>query len=134
MEILLVEDVDTDAELALRALKKVKAAGSLARVHDGHEALDALFYAKSLIFRDPLSPKLIMLDVGLPKIDGMEVLRLLKLRDHAHTHRVIMLTGSKDEGCRIECMRLGASAFLTKPIEFNALEDAIGQSMLLLRS
>lgn len=134
MEILLVEDVDSDAELALRALKKVNVAGRLARVHDGHEALDALFYSKSLIFRDPLSPKVIMLDVHLPKVDGVEVLRLLKLRDHANLHRVIMLTGSKEDSCRFECMRLGASAFLTKPIELNALEDAIRQSMSPLRS
>ena len=128
IEILLVEDVDTDAELAMRALQKANLAGRLARVHDGDEALDALFYSKSLIFRDPLSPKVIMLDVGLPKIDGMEVLRLLKLRDHANLHRVIMLTGSKEEACRLECLRLGASAFLIKPIELNALEDAIRQS------
>ena len=134
MEILLVEDVDTDAELALRALKKVNIAGRLARVHDGNEALDAIFYAKSLIFRDPLSPKVIMLDVNLPKIDGIEVLRLLKLRDHANLHRVIMLTGSMEEGCRLECMRLGASAFLAKPIELNALQDAIRQSMPPFRS
>jgi two-component system response regulator len=134
MEILLVEDVDTDAELALRALKKVNVAGRLARVHDGGEALDALFYANSLIFRDPLSPKVIMLDVGLPKIDGMEVLRLLKLRDHANLHRVIMLTGLNEDRCRIECLRLGASAFLTKPIELNALQDAIRQSMPGFRS
>ncbi len=130
MEILLVEDVDTDAELALRALKKVHAVGRLARVHDGHEALDALFYANSLIFRDPLAPKVIMLDLDLPKIDGMEVLRLLKLRDHANMHRVIMLTGSREDSCRLECMRLGASAFLTKPIDPHALDDAIRRSIL----
>jgi two-component system response regulator len=132
MDILLVEDVDSDAELAIRALKKVNAVGKMARVHDGNEALDAIFYSKSLIFRDPLSPKLIMLDIGLPNIDGLEVLRLLKARDHANRTQVIMLTGTEDEQLRRQSLELGAAAFLTKPLALNALEDAIRQSMRTL--
>jgi DNA-binding response OmpR family regulator len=127
MEILLVEDVDTDAELTIRALKKLSVTTRLARVHDGHEALDAIFYSKSLIFRDPLTPRIIVLDIGLPKIDGLEVLRLLKLRDHANTHPVIVLSDSQQQSHRVESLRLGACAYLQKPIELNALQDAIAR-------
>jgi two-component system response regulator len=125
MEILLVEDVDTDAELTLRALKKINVTTRLARVNDGNEALDAIFYSKSLIFRDPLAPKIIVLDIGLPKIDGLEVLRLLKLRDHANTLSIIMLTASPEQSHQLECLQLGACAYLHKPIEQSALENAI---------
>lgn len=125
MEILLVEDLDTDAELTLRALKKINVTTRLARVNDGNEALDAIFYSKSLIFRDPLAPKIIVLDIGLPKIDGLEVLRLLKLRDHANTLSIIILTASPEQSHQLECLRLGACAYLHKPIEQSALEHAI---------
>ena len=127
MEILLVEDVDSDAELTIRALKKLNVTTRLARVHDGHEALDAIFYSKSLIFRDPSTPKIIVLDIGLPRIDGLEVLRLVKLRDSGNTHPVIMLSDSQQPSHRVESLRLGACAYLQKPIELNSLQDAIAQ-------
>src|SRR5512140_2239494 len=98
VEILLVEDNPTDAELAMRALKKSNLANKLVWVKDGAEALDFIFGSGAYVGRQIVNgPKVILLDVRLPKVDGMEVLRRIKNDERTRTIPVVVLTSSKED-------------------------------------
>jgi CheY-like chemotaxis protein len=120
VEILLVEDNPNDAELALRALKKNNLAGNVIRVSDGEEALDYIFargnYKFSLEFN---IPKLILLDLKLPKIDGLEVLKTIKANPITKLVPVVILTSSHEESDMIESYRLGVNSYIVKPVDFD---------------
>lgn len=136
VEILLVEDSPADAELAVRALKKHNLANHVALVADGEEALDFLFARGKFGHRDiENGPRIILLDLKLPKVDGLEVLRTIKGDPRTRIIPVIVLTSSKEEKDIIESYRLGVNSYILKPVDFDKFIEAvkdIGYYWLLL--
>lgn len=121
VEILLVEDNPRDAELTLRALRKNHFANRVITVSDGEAALDFLFARGAWSDRDPRAqPRVVFLDLKLPKVDGIEVLRAIKADPLTRTIPVVVLTSSAEERDRVESYALGVNSYVTKPIEFDA--------------
>jgi two-component system response regulator len=127
VEILLVEDNPTDAELTMRALKKKNLANNLVWVKDGVEALDFIFSRGQFANRGNLTPKLILLDLKLPKIDGIEVLRTLKADPKTRTVPVVMLTSSHEERDIVESYKLGVNSYIVKPVDFDKFVEMVSQ-------
>ena len=128
VEILLVEDNPTDAELAIRALKKSNLANKLVWVKDGAEALDFLFATGAYAGRNVVNgPKVIMLDLRLPKVDGMEVLRRVKDDTRTHAIPVVVLTSSKEDRDVAESYKLGVNSFISKPVEFDEFAKTVAE-------
>lgn len=126
--ILLVEDNPDDEALTLRALNKNKVANKIVVVRDGAEALDYLFASGPYADRDPLElPQVILLDLKLPKIDGLEVLRRLRSDPRTHMLPVVILTSSREEQDLIQAYSSGANSYVRKPVDFNQFVEAIGQ-------
>lgn len=127
-EILLVEDSDDDAELTTRALRKHNIANTLLHVKDGAEAMDFLFgtgaYAGRIVGS---GPRVILLDLKLPKVDGMEVLRRLKSDDRTRNTPVVILTSSREERDIIDGYRLGVNSYIQKPVQFDEFAEAVAQ-------
>jgi two-component system response regulator len=121
VEILLVEDNPDDAELTIRVLKKHNLANNLVHLHDGEEALKFLFE------NDMNIPKIILLDLKMPKVDGIEVLRKIKADDMRKIIPVIVLTSSKEDRDIIESYKLGVNAYVVKPVEFDKFMEAVAQ-------
>ena len=127
-EILLVEDNPRDAELAQRALKKRNLANELIWVHDGAEALDHLFGSGAPGGSSHLHrPKVILLDLKLPKVDGLEVLRRLKQDDRTRTIPVVVLTSSREERDVVRSYELGVNSYIVKPVNFDNFSEAVAQ-------
>ncbi len=126
IEILLVEDNPTDAELTIRALKKENLTNNLVWVKDGAEALDFLFakgeYAERS--REDL-PKLVLLDLRMPKVDGLEVLQKIKTDDRTKQIPVVVLTSSKEDEDIVESYKLGVNSYVSKPVEFDEFTKAV---------
>lgn len=120
-EILLVEDNPNDAELAIRALKKNNLANNLVHLEDGQEALDYLFNEENEL------PKLILMDVKMPRVDGIEVLRKLKSDEKRKIIPVVMLTSSKEDKDIIDAYNLGVNAYIVKPVDFDQFVKAVTQ-------
>ncbi len=128
VEILLVEDNPNDAELAIRALKKNKLANKLLWVKDGAEALDFIFATGSYSHRDVENgPKVILLDLRLPKVDGMEVLRRAKGDERTKAIPVVVLTSSREDRDVVESYKLGVNSFISKPVEFEAFAKIVAE-------
>ncbi len=126
VEILLVEDNPTDAELCMRALKKNNLANRLVWVKDGAEALDFLFADGAYADRDVTHPpKVVLLDLRLPKVDGMEVLRRVKGDERTRAIPVVALTSSKEDRDVAESYRLGVNSYISKPVEFDAFAKSV---------
>jgi two-component system, response regulator len=126
LEILLVEDNPHDAELTMRALKKNHVANHIVVVTDGEEALDFLFARGAFSHRNiEDSPRLILLDLKLPKVDGLEVLRALKGDLRTRNVPVVVLTSSKEEQDIVESYRLGVNSYIVKPVEFDKFIEAV---------
>ena len=119
IDILLVEDNAEDADLAIRALKKHNLTNNLLRVEDGQEALDFLFDDSHKM------PQLILLDLKMPKVDGLEVLRKLKSDEKRRVIPVVVLTSSKEDRDIIETYELGVNAYIVKPVDFNQFVKAV---------
>ena len=136
VEILLVEDNPNDAELALRALKKHNLANHVAVVTDGEEALDFVFARGKYGHRKiEIGPRIILLDLKLPKVDGLEVLRAIKGDLRTKIIPIIVLTSSKEEKDIVESYKLGVNSYILKPVDFDKFVDAvkeIGYYWLLL--
>jgi len=136
VEILLVEDNPNDAELALRALKKHNLANNVAVVTDGEEAIDFVFARSKYEHRKTESgPRIILLDLKLPKVDGLEVLRAIKGDPRTKIIPVIVLTSSREEKDIVESYKLGVNSYILKPVDFDKFVDAvkeIGYYWLLL--
>ena len=133
MEILLVEDDPRDAELALRALRVAKIANDIIVARDGAEALDFLFGEAS--HQRPATPKVILLDLKLPKVDGLEVLKRIKSDPRTKYIPVVVLTSSREQNDIIESYRLGVNSYIVKPVDFEGFADAVqkaGMYWLLL--
>lgn len=126
--ILLVEDNPDDEALTLRALKKNNIANEVVVTRDGVEALDFLFCQGAHRNRNPLDrPAVILLDLKLPKVDGLEVLKRLRTDDRTRLYPVVILTSSKEEHDLINGYRLGANSYIRKPVDFNQFVDAVGK-------
>lgn len=126
VEILLVEDNPNDAELALRALKKNNLANNVIRVCDGEEALDFIFARGQYTTRDRLNiPRLILLDLKLPKIDGLEFLKIIKADPVTKLIPVVVLTSSIEESDMIESYRLGVNSYIVKPVDFDKFIESV---------
>jgi CheY-like chemotaxis protein len=125
LEILLVEDNPFDAELALRALEHAGLANGLLWVKDGQEALDYLFREGQYADRSPAAPCLVLLDVNMPKVGGVEVLRAIKADPRTRRIPVVMLTSSSEERDMADSYQLGVNSYIVKPIDFKALSDVV---------
>lgn len=126
VELLLVEDNPTDAELTLRALKKNHLANRIVLVTDGEEALDFIFARNAYRERNlQLGPKVILLDLKLPKVDGLDVLKALKGDPRTRNIPVVILTSSKEENDIVESYQLGVNSYIVKPVNFENFMEAI---------
>jgi two-component system response regulator len=126
VEILLIEDNPHDAELTIRALKKHHIANNLVHLKDGAEALDFLFGTGMYKERNIQNkPKVILLDLKMPKVDGIEVLRRIKGNDDTKKIPVVILTSSKEDPDINRCYELGANSYIVKPVEFDNFLKAV---------
>jgi len=136
IEILLVEDNPSDEELTLRALKKYKLSNDIFVVRDGAEALDYIFGTGKYSERDTNHhPRVILLDLKLPKVDGLEVLRRVKTDPKTKQIPVVVLTSSSEESDVVESYKLGANSYIIKPVDFKQFTESIrelGMYWLLL--
>ena len=126
--ILLVEDNPDDEALTLRAFKKHNITNEVVVAHDGAEALEYLFGTGRYAGRDlEVMPQLILLDLKLPKVDGLEVLRQLRADDRTRLLPVVVLTSSTEERDLVESYRLGANSYVRKPVDFTQFVEAARQ-------
>jgi two-component system response regulator len=126
--ILLVEDNPDDEALTLRALKKNNIGNTVVVVHDGAEALEFLSCSGAYADRDPHDkPQVILLDLKLPKVDGLEVLRRIRTNENTRLLPVVILTSSKEEQDLITSYSLGANSYVRKPVDFNQFVEAVRQ-------
>jgi two-component system, response regulator len=136
VELLLVEDNPNDVELTLHALRKHRLANSISVVRDGAEALDFLFCAGEYAGRAPdQQPKVILLDLKLPKLSGLEVLRRIREEPRTRTIPVVVLTSSNEDQDITEAYRLGVNSYIVKPVDFEQFMKAaqeLGLYWLLL--
>lgn len=128
VEILLVEDSPRDAEMTLRSLRKHNFANAVHWVKDGAEALDFMFRAGAYANRHPNHGlKLVLLDIKMPKVAGIEVLRRLKGDVRTRATPVVIMTSSNEERDIIESYQLGVNGYVVKPVQFNALLDTVSR-------
>jgi len=127
VEILLVEDNETDAELTIRALKRKNLANKLVWAKDGAEALDFIFATGEYSERDMEGglPRLILLDLRMPKVDGLEVLQAIKADERTKMIPVVVLTSSKEDRDIVESYELGVNSYVSKPVEFDEFREAV---------
>ena len=123
--ILLVEDNPRDLELTLAALAKCQLANDIVVARDGAEALDFLYRRGEHADRSPGDPAVVLLDLKLPKVDGLEVLEKVKTDPRQRQVPVVMLTSSREERDLVKSYELGVNAFVVKPVDFNAFFEAI---------
>jgi two-component system response regulator len=126
LDILLVEDNQDDMDLALHALKREKLANHISVARDGEEALDFLFCRGAFAqrsFEHP--PKLVLLDLKLPKVDGMEVLKQVKSDSRTKNIPIVIMTSSKEERDLVSGYNLGANSFIQKPVDFDQFRQTV---------
>lgn len=127
VDILLVEDNPNDAELAIHALKKKNLANRLVWVKDGEAALDFLFHRGDYAARPNTLPRVVLLDLRLPKVDGIEVLKQLRANPETHELPVVVLTSSKEERDVIDTYKLGVNSFVAKPVAFDEFAQTVAE-------
>jgi two-component system response regulator len=128
IEILLVEDNPTDAQLALHALARQRLVNPIHLVRDGAEALDFLFCTGSYADRPAdRTPKVVLLDLKLPLVDGMEVLRRMRADPRTRTIPVVVLTSSREERDIVESYQIGVNSYIVKPVDFEQFTEAVRQ-------
>lgn len=127
VEILLVEDSTADAEMTMRTLKRRGIANNVHWVRDGVEALDYLFCTGGHSNRVNGHPKLVLLDLKMPRMDGLQVLERMKADAHTRTIPVVMMTSSREEGDLIASYRLGVNSFVVKPVDFGEFAETVAQ-------
>ena len=128
VEVLLVEDNPHDAEMTIRSLKKVNLANNLVHVKDGEEALEFVCAQGKFAERDLIhGPKVILLDIKMPKVDGIEVLRRIKAHEATRCIPVVIMTSSKEEQDIISSYELGVNSYVVKPVDFEGFAKAVSQ-------
>ena len=123
--ILLVEDNPDDEALTLRAFRKNHISNPVVVAHDGAEALDWLFREGSFTGRGPAEAQVVLLDLKLPKVDGLEVLRQIRANDATRLLPVVILTSSKEESDRLKGYELHANSYIRKPVDFERFIEAV---------
>jgi CheY-like chemotaxis protein len=128
VEVLLVEDSPRDAEMALRTLRKRNLANNVIHVKDGEEALNWIFGIGAYAGRDPSNhPKVVLLDLKLPKVDGLEVLRAIRGDERTNLIPVVVMTSSREERDVIESYKLGVNSYVVKPMDFEGFSTAVAE-------
>jgi CheY-like chemotaxis protein len=128
IEILLVEDNPDDLDMAIRALRKAKLANRIQVARDGVEALEFIFGTGPYAGRKVENgPKVILLDLKLPKVDGLEVLRQVKGDPRTKSIPVVVLTSSKEQPDVVTCYQLGVNSYIVKPVNFENFMEAVGE-------
>jgi len=128
VEVLLVEDNPSDAELTLRALKKRNLANKLFHAKDGAEALDFIFAQGLFNYRRiENGPKVVLLDLKLPKVDGLEVLRQIKSDERTRKIPVVVMTSSREDKDLATCYENGVNGYVVKPVEFEDFSRAVSE-------
>jgi CheY-like chemotaxis protein len=128
VDILLVEDNPTDAELTMRALRKGNLANHITWVKDGSEALEFIFRSGAYAGRPDQHPKLILLDLKLPKVDGIEVLKRIKADERTRAIPVVMVTSSAEGRDITESYKLGVNSYVVKPVEFEQFSETVAKA------
>ena len=128
IEILLIEDNMNDAELTIRALKKNNLANKLVHLKDGAEAIDFIFAEGNYSGRKVENvPKVILLDLKMPKVNGIEVLKKIKADERTKKIPIVVLTSSKEDPDIQECYRLGVNSYVVKPVQFEQFVKAVSE-------
>jgi CheY-like chemotaxis protein len=127
VDILLVEDNPNDAELAIRALNNNNLANRIHWVKDGEEALDYIFYRGDYSNRRRHLPRVVLLDLRLPKLDGVEVLTAIRNNEETKKLPVVVLTSSKEERDLVETYKLGVNSFVAKPVAFDEFVKTVAE-------
>ena len=128
IEVLLVEDNPRDAELTLHSLRKRNLANHVVHVKDGQEALDRLFGTSGDTGRDSINyPKVVLLDLNLPKVGGLEVLRAIRADARTRLMPVVVVTSSREERDVIESYKLGVNSYVVKPVGFDNFSAAVAE-------
>lgn len=126
IEILLIEDSSSDAKLTIRALQKGNISNNITHLSDGAEALDFIFAKGKYSERDVLNkPKIILLDLKMPKVSGIEVLREIKADERTRMIPVIIMTSSKEDSDITTCYKLGVNSYVVKPVGFDNFSKAV---------
>ena len=126
VDILLVEDSQEDADLALHALRRENLANNIFVVRDGEQALDLLFCREAFAQRSfDHPPKLVLLDLKLPKVDGIEVIKQVKSDPRTRTIPVVIMTSSKEERDLVDGYNLGANSYIQKPVDFRQFRETV---------
>jgi two-component system response regulator len=128
VQILLAEDSSTDAEMTMRALKKIGLTNDVVWVKNGQEALDYIFRVGVYSTRSTDEPRLILLDLKMPKVDGLEVLQKLKSTEETKMIPVVMLTSSAEEQDIVKSYQLGVNSYLVKPVEFDKFVEEVAKA------
>lgn len=127
VEILLVEDSVHDAEMTMRVLKKRGIVNEIAWVKDGVEAIEYLFCEGEYVNRDNGLPKLVLLDMKMPRMDGLQVLKRLKSSEKTQHIPIVMLTSSREEGDLVNSYLSGVNSYIVKPVDFEQFDETIAQ-------
>jgi CheY-like chemotaxis protein len=125
--ILLAEDSPQDVEMTLEALSQHHLINEIIVVNDGEQALDYLYRRGHFAVRPAGNPVLVLLDLKMPKVDGLEVLRIVKSDDQLRTMPVVMLTSSREDQDVAQSYRLGTNAYVVKPVDFHSFIEAVKQ-------
>jgi two-component system response regulator len=128
IDILLIEDNPLDAELTLRCLKEEKLANQVTWVKDGADALDYIFCRGAYADRGDTLPRLILLDLKMPRVDGIEVLKEIKADERTKRIPVVVMTSSQEESDIAKSYSLGANSYVVKPVDFVAFTNVVRQS------
>ena len=128
VEILLVEDNPRDAEMTLRALRKHNLANNVHHVQDGAEALAFIFGTPPYADRKRgIGPKVVLLDLKLPKVDGLEVLKKMKADEQTRMIPIVVMTSSREDRDLVESYRLGVNSYIVKPVQFDKFLESVKQ-------
>jgi len=127
VDILLVEDSVADAEMTLRTLKRQGVVNTVEWVRDGVEAIDYLFRENQFAAREPGMPKLVLLDLKMPRMDGLQVLARMRSDERTRAVPVVMMTSSREEGDVLASYELGVNSYVVKPVDFSEFAERVVQ-------